>query len=102
AHSSPTPGLTVCSYSCGRAFATRFFQADLTASPLRFATVVVTNSGYILSGNKFWTMPGTRVRSMDAAIQAPWTDSRRPRRGTTGSRRGPLPPNQTLDLSYFQ
>ncbi|MCH8530733.1 MAG: hypothetical protein LAT65_07770, partial [Saccharospirillum sp.] len=40
---------------------TRFFQAGLTASPLRFATVVVTTSGYLLSGNKFWPMPGTRV-----------------------------------------
>jgi hypothetical protein len=48
AHSSPTPGLTACSCSYGRAFATRFFQAGLTVSPLRFTTVVVTSSGYLL------------------------------------------------------
>ena len=57
--SSPAPGLTACSCSCGRAFAPRFFRAGLAASPLRFATVVVTLSGDLLSGHKSWPMPGT-------------------------------------------
>ncbi len=57
--SSPARGLAVCSCSYARAFAPRFFQAGLTASPLRFATVVVTLSGDLLSGHKSWPMLGT-------------------------------------------
>ena len=53
ASSPPVPSLAAGSCSYGRVFATRFFQVGLAASPLRFATVIVTHSGYLLSGNKF-------------------------------------------------
>ncbi len=71
ARSSPAPGLTACSCSCGRAFAPRFFQVGLAASPLRFTTVVVTLSGYLLSGHKSWPMLGTLGSALTADIDVP-------------------------------
>ncbi len=59
ARSSPVPGLTACSCSCGRVLATPFFQLGLAASTLGFATLLVTLRGYLLSGNKYMPMSGT-------------------------------------------
>ena len=59
ARSSPTSGLTACFCSCGRVFATPFFQLRLTAYALGFATLVVTACGYLLSDNKYMPMSGT-------------------------------------------
>jgi len=59
---SPTLGLTVCFCSCGRLFATPFFQLGLTASTLGFATLVVTACGYLLSDNEYTPMSGTLGR----------------------------------------
>jgi hypothetical protein len=41
--------LAAASCSYGRAFATRFFQAGLTASPLRFTTLLVTFHDHFFS-----------------------------------------------------
>ena len=60
ARSSPTPGLSACFCSYGRVFATPCFQSGLAASTLGFATLVVTPCGYLLSGNKYMPMSGTR------------------------------------------
>jgi hypothetical protein len=58
----PHRGLTACSCSYGRAFATDFFRAERLAAPaLSFTTVVVTHSGHFLSSDKSMPMPGTRV-----------------------------------------
>ena len=62
ARSSPVPGLTACSCSCGRVLATPFFQLGLAASTLGFATLLVTLRGYLLSGNKYMPMSGTPGR----------------------------------------
>ena len=59
---SPTFGLSVCFCSCGRLFATPFFQLGLTASTLGFATLVVTACGYLLSDNEYMPMSGTLGR----------------------------------------
>jgi hypothetical protein len=70
ARSSPAPGLTACSCSYGRVFATPCFQLGLTASTLGFATLLVTRCGYLLSGNKYMPMSGTlgsAVRTGDRA-----------------------------------
>ena len=63
ARSSPVPGLAACSCSCGRVLATPFFQLGLVASTLGFATLLVTLRGYLLSGNKYMPMSGTRGRN---------------------------------------
>jgi hypothetical protein len=59
ARSSPTAGLAVCFCSYGRLFASPFLQPGLAASALGFATLVVTACGYLLSDNKYMSMPGT-------------------------------------------
>jgi len=73
ARSSPAPGLTACSCSYGRVFATPCFQLGLAASTLGFATLLVTRCGYLLSGNKYMPMSGTlgsAVRTKDRADRA--------------------------------
>jgi hypothetical protein len=56
----PHRGLTACSCSYGRAFATDFFRAECLAAPaLSFTTVVVTISGHFFSYDKSMPMPGT-------------------------------------------
>jgi hypothetical protein len=56
----PHRGLTACSCSYGRAFATDFFRAEYLAAPaLSFTTVVVTISGHFFSYDKSMPMPGT-------------------------------------------
>jgi len=60
ARSVPVPGLTACSCSYGRVLATPCFQLGLAASTLGFATLLVTLRGYLLSGNKYMPMSGTR------------------------------------------
>ena len=64
ARSSPAPGLTACSCSYGRVFATPCFQLGLAASTLGFATLLVTRCGYLLSGNKYMPMSGTLGRAL--------------------------------------
>ena len=56
---SPMHGLSADSCSYGRAFDSRFLRVGLTASPLRFSTVLVTFPGYLLSGNETKPMSGT-------------------------------------------
>ena len=70
ARSSPVPGLTACSCSCGRVLATPFFQLGLAASTLGFATLLVTLRGYLLSGNKYMPMSGTLGRAPGARGKA--------------------------------
>jgi len=57
--SSPMPGLTADSCSCGRAFASRFLQLHLTATPCGSLRVIVTFPGHLLSDDKTVPMPGT-------------------------------------------
>ncbi len=59
ARSSPISGLSACFCSCGRLFATPFFQPHLTASTLGFATLVVTACDDLLSDHKYMPMSGT-------------------------------------------
>ncbi len=68
ARSSPVPGLTACSCSCGRVLATPFFQLGLAASTLGFATLLVTLRGYLLSGNKYMPMSGTPGSGLRPAV----------------------------------
>ena len=75
ARSSPVPGLTACSCSCGRVFATPCFQLGLTASTLGFATLLVTLRGYLLSGNKYMPMSGTLGRMPEGRSAIAPTDS---------------------------
>lgn len=80
ARSSPTPGLSACSCSYGRVFASPFFQPGLAASALGFATLLVTLCGYHLSDNKYMPMPGTLGRAVpDTSWRAqpalPWVDA---------------------------
>lgn len=60
--SSPVAGLTACFCSCGRVFATPFFQLGLTASTLGFTTLAVTACGCLFAGNEYMPMPGTLGR----------------------------------------
>jgi hypothetical protein len=69
ARSSPVSGLAACSCSCGRVFATPFFQLGLAASTLGFATLLVTFRGYLLSGNKYMPTSGTLGRMPARAIR---------------------------------
>lgn len=72
---SPTFGLSVCFCSCGRLFATPFFQLGLAASTLGFATLVVTACGYLLSDNEYMPMSGTLGRKSEAPSAADnWPD----------------------------
>ncbi len=82
ARSSPVPGLTACSCSCGRVLATPFFQLGLAASTLGFATLLVTLRGYLLSGNKYMPMSGTH------------------RVGLTGLRPSALPHHRTCGFPH--
>jgi hypothetical protein len=63
---SPITGLTACFCSCGRLFATPFFQPDLAALALGFATLVVNACDYLLSGNEYMPMSGTLGRVQPA------------------------------------
>jgi hypothetical protein len=58
----PHRGLTACSCSYDRAFATDFFRAEFLTEPaLFFATVIVTFSGHLFPYDWSMPMPGTRV-----------------------------------------
>ena len=70
ARSSPISGLSACFCSCGRLFATPFFQPHLTASTLGFATLVVTACDYLLSGNEYMPMSGTLATGLVPVIYA--------------------------------
>ncbi len=89
ARSSPVPSLTACSCSCGRVLATPFFQLGLAASTLGFATLLVTFRGYLLSGNKYMLMSGTRG----------WAPGLCP--PDLGLTLHPLPPPNLLGLGSF-
>lgn len=67
ARSSPISGLSACFCSCGRLFATPFFQPHLTASTLGFATLVVTACDDLLSDHKYMPMSGTLAAALVAA-----------------------------------
>ena len=91
ARSSPVPGLTACSCSCGRVLATPFFQLGLAASTLGFATLLVTLRGYLLSGNKYMPMSGTPGPATPPASPPP-PGANRPERDSN-HRRDRLPGN---------
>ncbi len=58
----PHQGLSACSSSYGRAFATDFFHAEnLAVHALSFATVIFTVPGHLFSYDLFMPMPGARV-----------------------------------------
>ncbi len=59
ASSSDARGLTAGSCSYGQGFATRFFPPSPRGSALRFATVGVISSGWLLSANSILPMLGT-------------------------------------------
>ena len=71
----PAPGLTASFCSYGRKFAPRFFQLP-RGYALRFTTVAVIGSGWLLSSNKILPMPGTLGRPILAAVpisSVPWS-----------------------------
>jgi hypothetical protein len=61
ASSSHACGLTASSCSYGQGFATRFFPPSPRGWALRFATVVVTSSGWHFSANSILPMLGTQT-----------------------------------------
>jgi len=66
-------GLTASSCSYGREFASRFFQLGLAACAsqhaLRFATVTLIGSGWLLSSNKILPMLGTLEQAFPPALE---------------------------------